>query len=69
MEKLNKHNKKGYFILFTNKNEKLLCSWKNNEPDYFGQKVNYIGLDGLGGYRAMLSNGWYARLNFGPLYT
>lgn len=53
-----------YFLLINHKTkERYLCSWGENEPDFYGQKVNFIGIteNGLGGYRQMLSNGFIDR--------
>lgn len=57
---------KEYFVLICKKTrKKLLCSWFPNQPDYFGQKVHYIGVtDGLGGYHNILKNGYYDRRDF-----
>ena len=57
-------NNKNYFLLRRNKNESLLCSWFENQPNYFNRKVYYIGVsNGLGGYKYMLSQGWIDRRN------
>lgn len=52
-----------YFLLinYTTK-ERLLCSWFQNEPNFNGQEIHYIGLtNGLGGYRQMLDKGFIDR--------
>ena len=52
---------KQYFVLFKGK-ESYLCSWFENEPDFYGRKVHYVGVtDGLGGYRQMLAKGFTDR--------
>lgn len=44
--------------------KKHLCSWFENEPYFYGQKVNYIGVSGLGGYRNLLNAGWVDKRDF-----
>ena len=53
-----------YFVLINYKTkEKFLCSWAEEEPLYFNQKVYFAGngIDGLGGYRQMLKKGFVDR--------
>ena len=59
-------NPHGYFVMVNKKTRaRLLCSYKANQPDYFNQKVNYIGIQsGLGGYNSMINLGWYDRRDF-----
>lgn len=39
--------------------EDYLCSWFENEPNYFNRKIYYIGLTkGLGGYHQLLNKGF-----------
>ncbi len=64
-----KVNGKEYFVMLNYRTkERYLCSWFENEPDIYGQKVCYIGVtNGLGGYRHMLAKGFVDRRCEGPL--
>jgi hypothetical protein len=55
-----------YFVLKNYKTkEEYLCSWFENEPDYYGRKVHYIGkTNGLGGLNKMLEDGFVTRKNY-----
>jgi len=58
--------KKDWFKLFVLVNyktkERYLCSFDENLPPLFGQKIHYIGItNGLGGFRSMLSKGFVVR--------
>jgi len=52
-----------YFVLLNYKTkEKYLCSWFEDEPDFYGQKINFIGTrNGLGGYNYMIGKGFIDR--------
>lgn len=58
-----------YFLLINYKTkERYLCSLNENEPDFYGQKVWYIGIEnGLGGYRTMLAKGFVDRRDISPM--
>lgn len=52
-----------YFVLLNYKTkEKYLCSWFENNSNFHGQKVYYIGVNGgLGGYNFMIQKGFVDR--------
>lgn len=56
-------NDKGYFVLINYRTrERYLCSWHQDEPDFWRQKVHYIGVtNGIGGLNYMREKGFEIR--------
>lgn len=56
---ISSHN---YFVMINyNTKEKYLCSWMQNEPLFFNQKIYFIGINELGGYNQLISKGFIDR--------